>query len=106
MKNSFTCELFNLKLIKEKKIKFSPQLRIGEDFEFFVKVLVNSNKVVYLDENVYYYYDENNELVTTKTISDDKALDFGEAIKSIDAYLKEKKVNTSNIKKALKSLMI
>ena len=82
-------KLFNIKLFKENNI-FFPKGIWYEDLATTPRILFSAKKISYVNENLYDYYFNDKSITNTYSI---KVLDSLKAIKIIDDYVKEKKIN-------------
>lgn len=48
-------QMFNLKMLNDNKIRYDEKMAIGEDFDFFARAILASNKVVVDKRRMYYY---------------------------------------------------
>ncbi len=62
------CQIFRLSLIKEALIFYDTRMAIGEDFDFFARAILVSNKVV-IDHREMYFYRRNDNSAVHKPFS-------------------------------------
>lgn len=65
---TFCTKLYTRKLVKDNKINFTPNLKIGEDKLFTIKCFLKTNKFVYLPNEYVYHYVTNNTSVTNNYV--------------------------------------
>lgn len=104
--SSACTKLYKKSLITKNHIIFPVNIKIGEDFEFLAKALINAKGIVYIDKSVYFYRsDYTNNHSATGTVDVNKAMDFGKALKNVSRYLDKKRSN-EKIKGALRRAVI
>ena len=77
-----------MKFLRENNLTFPEDLRIAEDFNFWVKALVKAKKISYINEWLYNYrQDFDNNSSATGDVDSSKALDFGKSLKDIHGFI-------------------
>lgn len=65
---TFCTKIYSSELIKNNKIKFTPNIKIGEDNLFSIKCFLKTNKFIYVPNNHFYNYVTNYNSVTNNYI--------------------------------------
>lgn len=82
-------KLFNIKLFKNNNILF-PKGIWYEDLATTPRLLLSAKKICYVNENLYDYYFNDKSITNTYSI---KVLDSLKAVKIVDSYVIENKIN-------------
>lgn len=61
--------LFKREILERERLRFTPGVKISEDFEFISKLMYNSKRIVFLDEYVYYWLYRKSSATKTKSLS-------------------------------------
>lgn len=89
-------QMFSLKMLNENGIRYNENMAIGEDFDFFARAILASNKVV-VDKRRMYFYRSNPSSAMTQTFSR-KHFD---AIKNIEQVGRSVEHRIPGLKKAI-----
>ena len=65
---TFCTKIYSSNLVKENNIKFTPNIKIGEDNLFSIKCFLKTNKFIYVPDNHFYNYVTNYNSVTNNYI--------------------------------------
>ena len=79
---SVCIRLFNKKVIKDSKVRFS-NLKIGEDLEFVFKLMIFNNKISYVDKPLYTYVIHNDSSIRTY---EKNQLDVIKALEEVETF--------------------
>lgn len=88
--NSVFYKLFRRELLRKNKIEFPEHLRIAEDLVFVARAFFAGETMYFTGEPLYFYRtDFDNNHSAMGLVSDEKAFDFGAALKLVEKYAAE-----------------
>lgn len=80
-------KLYNTEHVKKNNLTFPEGIKIGEDLVFVVKALLLADKILAINDEVYFYR-RDNENSATRTLTD-KKFEFGKALLAIEDFIQE-----------------
>lgn len=93
-------KLFSKKIIEKNNINFNKNVKISEDQLFFLEVAQKSEKIIYSNQNLY-FYDRRNEKSATQKYQNNMLENFLELQSAIESIFRKNKMDTQEDKKLL-----
>lgn len=93
-------KLFSRKIIKENNISFNKKVKISEDQLFFLEIAEKSEKIIYSNQNLY-FYDRRNEKSATQKYQNNMLENFVELQNAVENIFSKNKMDTNEDKELL-----